>query len=193
MQPGLPQEGGVSTYTKHILFRLRAGILRCRVIGGCGLLALLVLLPASSRAQAFTQGTADISVFVGNGQAYAQNYTIVGLGLGYYVLDGLELGLAVEDWMNGDPHIYKVTPSLRLVFNTGTSINPYVGAFYRRVYTQGYPDLDAWGGRAGAFIATGARSYLGVGVVYTRIRDCNQAVYQTCSDTYPEFSLGFSL
>lgn len=178
---------------KHILFGLRAGFLRYRVVGGYALLTLLILLPATSRAQAFRQGSTDVSVFVGNGQAYAQNYTIVGFGVGYYVRDGLELGLEAEDWMNSNPHIYKVTPSLRLVFNTGTSISPYAGAFYRRVYTQGYPDLDAWGGRAGAFIATGTRSYLGVGVVYTRIRDCNASVYQTCSDTYPEFTMGFAL
>ena len=181
------------TYTERKLFRLHATLLRHGVIGGYCLLALLLLLPVSSRAQTFTQGTTNVAVFVGNGQAFAQNYTIVGLGVGYYVLNGLELGLEVEDWMNGTPHIYKVTPSLRLVFNTGSRINPYLGAFYRRVYTQGYPDLDAWGGRAGAFIATGEHSYMGIGVVYTRMRNCNQSVYQTCNDTYPEFTLGFSL
>lgn len=180
-------------YTKHRILRLRAHLLYRGYIGGYIFIALMCLHPGSSRAETFTRGVTNFSVFVANGQAFAQNYTIVGVGVGYYVANGVELGLEVENWMNGDPHIYKVTPSLRFVLNTGSRINPYLGAFYRRVYTQGYPNQDAWGGRAGAFIATGARSYMGVGVVYTRTRDCNQQVYQTCSDTYPELTLGFSL
>lgn len=158
------------------------------------LLCVLVLcLAGNAGAQPFSRGTRNLSLFLGNGQAFNQTYTILGIGAGYYVLDGLELGLEYEDWMNADPHIYKVTPSVRLVLDIGNRISPYLGAFYRRVYTQGYPNLDAWGARAGVFVATGRHSYMGAGVVYTRIRDCNQSIYLTCSDTYPELSLGFTI
>lgn len=157
------------------------------------LVALVLLLPGTSKAQPFTHGATNFSVIVANGRAFAQDYTIVGVGIGYYVANGLELGLELESWTGGDPNIYKVTPSFRYVLNLGTQINPYVGAFYRRVYIQGYPDLDSWGARAGAFINTGGRSYLGIGVVYSKLRDCNQQLYQTCSDTYPELTVGFTI
>ena len=156
-------------------------------------IALIWLLPGIPHAQSFGYGTTNISVIVANGQAFAQDYTIVGVGAGYYVANGLELGLELEAWMNGDPTIYKVTPSVRYVLTISRTINPYIGAFYRRVFIQGYPDTDSWGGRAGAFIATGAHSYAGVGVVYTQLRNCNQTIYQTCSDTYPELTLGFTI
>lgn len=157
-------------------------------------ITLALLLPCSSQAESFaSSGTTNISVILANGQAFAQDYTIYGVGVGYYVTNGLELGLELEAWMNADPNIYKVTPSLRYVINMSNQVKPYVGAFYRRVYIQGYPNLDSWGGRAGAFFATGEHSYAGVGVVYTQLRDCDQLIYQTCSDTYPELTLGFTI
>jgi len=156
-------------------------------------LTVALLLPTTSHAQSFGQGSTNISVLLASGRAFSQNYTVVGVGAGYFVTNGLELGLEVEAWLSGDPNIYKVTPNLRYVFNVGGQIKPYVGAFYRRVYIQGYPDLDSWGGRAGAFIAAGTNSYVGVGVVYSELRDCNTQIYQTCSDTYPEFTLGFTI
>jgi len=164
-----------------------------RVIAWYLAIALALLLPGVSHAQQFTGGTTNISVILANGQAFAQDYTIVGVGTGYYVTDGLELGLELEAWMGGNPSIYKVTPSLRYVLNISRTARPYVGVFYRRVYIQGYPDVDSWGGRAGAFFATGTHSYAGIGIVYTQLRDCNQQIYQTCSDSYPEFTLGFTL
>lgn len=167
---------------------------RHRHLSACYLIiGLALLLPGTSSAQSFTHGATNFSVLVANGRAFAQDYTIVGIGVGYYVANGLELGLELESWTGGDPNIYKVTPSFRYVLRLSRQLNPYIGAFYRRVYINGYPDLDSWGARAGAFIETGEHSYMGIGVVYTQLRDCNQQLYQTCSDSYPELTLGFSI
>ena len=160
----------------------------------CTLFILAVLLLAgTSRAQSFSQGTTNISIILANGRAFDQNYTIIGVGGGYFVAKGLELGLEVEAWSGGDPNIYKVTPSVRVVLDISPQVKPYIGAFYRRVYIQDYPNLDSWGGRAGAFFATGTNSYAGVGIVYSKLRDCDQQIYQTCSDSYPEVTVGFTI
>ncbi len=157
----------------------------------CGV--LVALMPWSARAQSFERGATNVSVLVGSGRAFDESYVVLGLGAGYYVADGLELGLELETWLNGDPNIYKVTPALRYVFNTSGRVRPYVGAFYRRVFIEDFDDRDSWGGRAGVYIPTGARSYIGLGVAYSELVDCNEQIYDTCSDTYPELTFAFAL
>lgn len=155
--------------------------------------SVALLLPGTASAQAFERGATNLSVLVGSGRAFDENYVVLGLGAGYYVANGLELGLEFETWLNGDPNIYKVTPGLRYVFNTGGKLRPYVGGFYRRVFIEDFDDRDSWGGRAGVYIPTGPRSYVGIGAVYTELVDCDEQIYRSCSDTYPELSFSFAL
>jgi hypothetical protein len=152
-----------------------------------------LLFPGIVSAQAFERGATNVSVLVGSGQAFDESYLVLGIGAGYYIANGLELGLELETWLNGDPDIYKVTPGLRYVFNLSGKLRPYVGGFYRRVFIEDFDDRDSWGGRAGVYIPTGARSYLGLGVVYTELVDCDERIYSTCSDTYPELTFSFAL
>jgi len=37
---------------------------------------------------------------VGNGSSFGNNYIVLGLGAGYYVVDGLDLGLDVQAGLN---------------------------------------------------------------------------------------------
>ena len=60
------------------------------------------------RAQAvdtdpFDRASVRTSVVLGWGEAYLNDYFILGLGAGYFVADGLELGLDVEGWLGSDP------------------------------------------------------------------------------------------
>ena len=149
--------------------------------------ATTVYAQASVSAGLFRKGSIRLSAYVGSGSAFNDTYTILGVGGGYYIVDGLELGLDVETWMGGDLDIYRVSPEVRYVFYSLQTVKPYVGAFYRRTFIEQFEDLDTAGVRGGVYFVTGRRAYFGVGVVYDVYLDCEESIYTTCSDTYPEF------
>lgn len=152
--------------------------------------AALVSIPAGAAdvAGVFGKGRTGFVVSGGTGYAFDQSYFVLGLGLTYYVIDGLNVGLFAESWSGNDPHFYKVTPSVQYVFYQVPVVKPYVGAFYRRTYFSSLPDINSVGGRAGAYIAAGRNAYIGGGVVYESYLDCNKSIYRSCSETYPEIS-----
>lgn len=169
---------------------------RCPVVMPA-LLALLLLctaLPAvAADRDPFSSGSGRASVLIGNGYAFNESYLVVGIGVGYYFAKGLEVGLDAEFWSGSDPGITKISPSVRYVVPTGSALRPYVGAFYRRTLIDNYDDLNSTGGRAGLYLVSGKGSYFGAGVVYEKYLSCDQAVYSSCSDTYPEiiFAIAF--
>jgi hypothetical protein len=147
---------------------------------------------ASEVGGAFSQGRTSVLVTAGTGYAFDQSYFVLGLGVGYYVLDGLNVGLSVESWSGSNPGLYKVTPSVQYVFHQIPRLNPYVGAFYRRAYIDGLPDINSVGGRAGVYVGAGRNAYIGIGAVYESYTDCNKAIYRSCSEVYPEVSFTIS-
>jgi hypothetical protein len=158
------------------------------------LLLLSTALPAGAADRdPFSSGSGRASVLIGNGYAFNESYLIVGVGVGYYFAKGLEVGLDAEFWSGSDPGITKISPSVRYVVPTGSALRPYVGAFYRRTLIDNYDDLNSTGGRAGLYLVSGQGSYFGAGVVYENYLSCNQSVYLSCSDTYPEiiFAIAF--
>jgi hypothetical protein len=144
----------------------------------------------------FSKGSTSVGVVVGSGSAFDDNYTILGVGFGYYVTDGLELGIDLQRWISGDPTITKISPQIRYVFTQTQTIKPYIGAFYRRTSFDDYKgieldDQDSFGYRAGAYFSTNNRVYIGAGVVYEEYTDCSR--FTDCSDTSPEllFTVSF--
>ena len=157
------------------------------------MLAVLTILhlcstpPAGAAAgDPFADGSRRASILIGNGYAFDESYVIIGVGVGYYVAKGLELGLDGEWWTGSDPGITKISPSLRYVIPTGGVLRPYVGAFYRRTMIEKHDDLNSIGGRAGLYFVSGQGSYFGAGAVYEKYLSCDEKVYLSCSDTYPE-------
>ena len=140
----------------------------------------------------FGTGSARLTVIVGNGYAFNNSYLIIGIGAAYFIADGLDLGLDFESWTGGNPGITKVSPRLDYVFNTGGSLRPYAGVFYRRTMISGLNDLDSIGGRAGLYFISGKGIYVGAGLVYESYLSCQTSVYSSCEDTYPEFVVAFS-
>jgi hypothetical protein len=168
-----------------------------RNFSGVVLAVVAALAPAAPAGAAevaglFGRGQVGFIVSGGTGYAFNQTYFVLGVGATYYVVDGLNVGLAVESWTGSDPHINKVTPSVQYVFYQVPTVKPYIGVFYRRTYVSGQSDLDSVGGRAGAYVRAGRNAYIGGGVVYESYRDCNNAVYRSCSSTYPEISFTFA-
>jgi len=133
--------------------------LRNALMGGPLMFLVLCLawafLPSAAYAasgagtSAFKARTARLSVLAGGNTAFDQNYTIVGIGVGYYVADGIEAGLDAALWSGAHPRIYEAGPQLRFVLNASEVLKPYAGIFYRRTVIEGYRDADTAGGRAG--------------------------------------------
>lgn len=147
---------------------------------------------AADVAGVFRQGSTQAVISGGTGYAFKETYFVLGLGANYYVVDGLNVGVAFEWWTGSSPGVYKLTPSMQYVFHQVPTLKPYVGVFYRRTYVDGLPDINSAGGRAGAYLQAGRNTYLGGGVVYEKYVSCNSSVYRSCSDTYPELSITFA-
>ena len=160
----------------------------------CTLLVLLLCMNATpTMAAPFSQGSQAVSVIAGAGSAFNDDYIILGVGYGYYVLKGLELGIDAQFWLSGDPSINKLSPQIRYVFTQPEKVKPYVGAFYRRTYIDGLEDLDSIGYRAGLNFMGKGNFFFGVGAVYEEYRDCNESIFSDCSSTYPEILFSFSI
>ncbi len=146
---------------------------------------------------AFSKNSTSVGVVLGSGSAFNDNYVILGVGVGYYVARGLELGIDVQHWFSGDPSITKVSPQIRYVFTQPKVIKPYVGAFYRRTYFGDFngrniDDQDSFGYRAGAYFSGKNGVYIGGGIVYEEYKNCGP-FDGDCSMTYPEilFTVSF--
>jgi hypothetical protein len=168
------------------------GMTRSRIAPLALLFSALVLAAPATAADRrepdlFREGSRRFSVFVGAGTAFGDNYTIVGAGLGYFVLDGLEAGLEYESWLGGEKGIQRISPQLTYVFALPGTVKPYAGVFYRRTLIEQYEDTNDAGARAGALFLYGRRAYLGIGIVAEQHLSCDRTVYASCSDTYPEF------
>ena len=148
---------------------------------------------STAMAGPFQQGSQNISIVAGAGSAYRDDYIILGAGYGYYLINGLELGIGVQFWLSGDPSITKLSPQIKYVFTQPKTVKPYVGAFYRRTYTDGFEDLDSIGYRAGLYFMGQGNFFFGAGAVYEDYQDCNEAVFTSCSETYPEILFSFSM
>ena len=140
---------------------------------------------------AFSKGSTSVGVVLGSGSSFNDDYIILGVGVGYYVLPGLEIGIDMQHWFSGDPAITKLSPQVRYVFTQAKVIKPYLGAFYRRTFIEDLDDADSYGYRAGAYFSTNNQVYIGGGVVYEEYTDCSRFV--DCSTTYPEilFTVSF--
>jgi hypothetical protein len=157
-------------------------------------LVILLLLPVAPQAASgfgsfpFSQGSARLSIHVGSSTAFDQNYSVVGLGGGYFVADGFEVGLDAETWSGNSPRITQVSPQIRYVLDTSSGFNPYAGVFYQRTFIQNNPANNTIGGRGGVFFATGENASFGAGVVHASHLNCNREIYSSCSETRPEIS-----
>jgi len=144
---------------------------------------------AAADAGPFRQGSVRMSVLLGSGTAFRQDYTILGVGLGYYVANGIEAGVDVESWQGNDPRITRLSPQILYVHQIPGNVKPYAGVFYRRTFISQYNDVNDVGARAGLLFMYGRKAYLGLGVAYESHLKCDRTVYASCADTYPELRL----
>jgi hypothetical protein len=104
---------------------------------------------------------------IGGGGYGDQTYLILGFGVGYFLVNGLELHVDTDFWLIGEPFIATPSPGLRYVMWFVPKVHPYVGGFYRHYFSgSGYPDANSIGARGGVYLMTGRSSYFGLGVAY---------------------------
>ncbi len=174
---------------------------RCR-IAKLGLwLAFLAVLAAPHRVDAqdaddagpFAKGMKRFAFTGGYASGYGDDYLFLGAGAGVFVADGLDVGVDLEAWFLGHPTIYKLSPQIRYTYWKPLRTKPYLGAFYRRTFVTDAQDADSIGGRAGIYYIGDSGAILGGGVVYERFLDCDENVFESCDEFYPEvvFALSF--
>jgi hypothetical protein len=153
-------------------------------------------LPNIARAQSvgvesdpFVHNRTRLSVGAGLSNSGTETYMQLGVGVGYYIADGLELGVNTDIWLIGDPTVVNVTPGLLYVFHMVRVVKPYVGAFYRHAFVFDARDLDSIGGRAGLYLVSG-RVFFGAGVVYEHWLNCGSSRFIDCDEVYPEATIG---
>lgn len=143
---------------------------------------------ASASISPFDRGSSNLIISAGSGSAFNDDYIILGLGYGYFLANGFQLGIKFDLWLDGSPGIYQVTPDIQYVFHMVPKVKPYIGAFYTRSFIEGLDDLDAFGYRGGLYFMTGGRTYIGIGGAYRKYQDCTETVYSDCSTSYTELS-----
>lgn len=148
-------------------------------------------LPLAPERSPFDKGTIRVGLGLGVASYSTDDWMILGLGVGYFVLKGLEPHLDTTFWVIGQPFMATLTPGVRYVLHFVPKVKPYVGGFYRH-YFVGDDNLDtnSIGARLGLNIMTGKMSYFGAGVVYEHFLDQNFFVDQ--DQFYPEISFSFS-
>jgi len=172
--------------------KLAAALLAAALVGGPG--------PGSSTAHAqdeesestpWDQGSIGLSIVLASQDAFGDSYIVVGAGVGYYFLPGLEVGLQGVQWFGGDPSVTVVSPELRYVaVPLGWPLLPYVGGFYTHYFIgDPFADADSVGTRLGLMYHQGGGLIVGVGAAFERfVSECSD----DCSTIYPEISVGFT-
>jgi hypothetical protein len=170
--------------------RTRSIPLRAAALAGLVVLSA-GLAQADGTVTIFSQGKTRLSVSAGYGTWNNNDYGIVGLGAGYYLMDGLEAGVNGEAWLGSKPHLYSASPEVQYTFYQMESFKPYVGGFYKRSMYDTLKPLDSAGVRAGLVTPLSEHAYVSFGIVYENYFNCDSAVYSSCSQTYPEIGLAF--
>jgi hypothetical protein len=142
----------------------------------------------------FAAGNPRLSLTAGTAWSSHDTYIVLGVGVGYFFVNGLEVGLDYEAWVAATPALQRLSPEVRYVFYFVPTVKPYVGAFYRHTFVgSGFPDFDQLGVRGGIYLAPPhSHVYGGGGLVYERVLDCGPLVIVNCDSVYPELFLGFT-
>jgi hypothetical protein len=140
----------------------------------------------------FSKGRKRVSVVAGWAHSFDDDYLLLGIGAGYFIRNGVDVGMDLEGWFIGDPQIYKLSPRIDWVLWRMQRIKPYAGAFYRWNFIGGgFDDKNSLGGRAGAFYKGGRGGMAGAGVVYERYLNLDDRLGSS-DVVYPEFFFAVS-
>jgi len=144
-----------------------------------------------NEAGIFSKGRRRVNGTIGWGSSLGDDYLLVGLGVGYFLSNGLSVGVDFEGWFIGDPTMYKISPRADYVVWKSPRMKPYAGVFYRYSFIgEGIDDQSSMGGRAGVFYKGVRGGMAGAGVVYERYLDLPNGIDNDV--VYPEVFVAVS-
>lgn len=149
----------------------------------------LVLLSSLVNADIFSKDKMQFGVSLGAGYSYGNSYTLVGLSGNYFVVDNLSVGLSYRGWLGATPMQNELALSTNYFLPISQKFRPYVGAFIRETFVDGYDDFESYGARGGVAMVT-KNSYVSIGYAYEQFSSCTYN--DECSTSYPEIVFGLS-
>jgi hypothetical protein len=157
---------------------------------------VFVLAAAPAHAEGpptpFDQGHVSVHLAIAEQSAFGAYRFGLGAGVGYFVLDGLELGAFGLHMFGNGPSLEEVSPSVRYTAQPlvgSWPVIPYVGAFYNHWFVgDGLSGVDTVGGRTGLLHLRG-RLIVGLGIAYEHtVSTCASS----CDAVYPDVTVGFT-
>ena len=145
-------------------------------------------------ADVFEKSRSSVGVVAGTSYSYGNQYTILGVGVDYFLANGLSVGVGYRGWFGGDPSINQLTIASSYYIPLSKKFRPYIGGFIRETFVDydkfGNENYESYGGRAGLAIVMSPASYVSLGYVYEKYGD---GIFGDDSSSYPElvFSLAF--
>ena len=158
------------------------------------LIIFLVMFTGSIlNADVFDKGRMSVGVVAGAGSSYGDSYTILGVGVDYFVMDGLSVGAGYQGWFGGDNNLNQLTFSSSYYIPLSQKFRPYIGGFIRGNYLSDSDNYQSYGARGGLAITMSPNSYMSFGYAYEEYGNCTEGIFRDCSSSYPElvFSLSF--
>jgi len=152
-----------------------------------------LFLSTVSYASFFEKGNSSVGVVLGAGSSAGESYTVAGVSVDYFVLEGLSIGAGYRGWFGIDPTLNQLTVSSNYYLSVTKKFHPYVGGFIRETFVSGDEDYTSYGARGGLAITMSKNSYMSFGYVYEEYGSCTETIFRECSNSYPElvFSLSF--
>ncbi|MBT6434603.1 MAG: hypothetical protein HOK28_16000 [Deltaproteobacteria bacterium] len=168
--------------------RIRTIKIQCLCLG-IGIIMGLGAAPA--HAGYFEEGTTRASLGFGTGSFGVERYFILGPGVGFFVMDGLELELGAEIWLGADPSLFVLSPGVRYTVTQLGEFMPYVGGFYKHAFIKGVDDKDILGARLGISWDLAANLIASGGAVFEYDLGCESIpeLNVKCSRWLPEVGL----
>jgi len=153
------------------------------------------LLSSICSADLFQEGNVGLGIVVGSGTATTsegtQNYTLAGVGVDYFIVDDMSVGLGYMGWFGASPSLNQVTVSSTYYLPADEKYHPYFGAFLRETFmSSGYEDYESYGAKVGLAVAFSKKSYLAIGIVQEFYANTHYG--DESSTTYPEIVFAFS-
>ncbi len=127
------------------------------------LLVALVLggMMTSTQAGSFDKGSITATAAIGSTQFFREDYLVLGIGAGYFIADGLQIGMDLDYWSGGDPTIYEITPKINYIYDAAPGVKPYLGAFFNRTFIHKMAIVadEKWRDQAAMFTMQGLRPF----------------------------------
>jgi hypothetical protein len=160
------------------------------------ILSLSIMVSVIS-GDVFDKGKMSVGIVAGSSYSYGEQYSILGVGVDYFLTNGLSVGVGYRGWFGGDPSINQLTLASSYYMPLSKKYRPYVGGFVRETFVN-YDYIDnrsyeSYGARGGLAINMTKNSYMSFGYVYEEYGNCTETIFRECSSSYPElvFSLAF--